>query len=254
MGRAAWAFITPPHQKQYQMSSLSDMLSSEIATLRAQAAALLSKAAALESALNALAPVAVAPVAEAPVAVAPVAEAAAEPEAPKVKKAPHAWACFLKRACAILKAAGYTGTLDNLKALWHQSHEWADADIVPAWLAFKAQAEAVASAFKAEAAAGGGATAAEAAPAEPKPKKRGAKKFADMTPEEKEAAHEKRKAKRAAKTLLRHSYLEGMKCLTNDRGDVVSEDGEWLGHWTGHAIDSDAPIPADFDELALALE
>jgi hypothetical protein len=163
-------------------------------------------------------------------------------KASKVKKAPHAWACFLKRACAILKAAGYTGTLDNLKALWHQSHEWADADIVPAWLAFKAQAEAVA-------AAGGGATAAEAAPAEPK--KRGAKKFADMTPEEKEAALEKRNAKRAAKTLLRHSYLEGMNCLTNDRGDVVSVDGEWLGHWTGHAIDSGAPIPAYFDELAL---
>ena len=84
-GESGLGIHHPPHQKQYQMSNLSDMLSSEIATLRAQAAALLSKAAALESALNALArvaeapvavaPVAVAPVAEAPVAVAPVAEA-----------------------------------------------------------------------------------------------------------------------------------------------------------------------------------
>jgi len=225
------------------------MLSSEIATLRAQAAALLSKAAALESALNALARVAEAPVAVAPVAVAPVAEApvavapVAEAVAPKVKKPAHTWALFFKRVCAILKEAGYSGSLISVQPLWHQSHEWADADIVPAWLAFKAQAEAVA-------AAGGGATAAEAAPAEPK--KRGAKKMADMTPEEREAAHEKRKAKRAAKALLRPSYLEGMNCLTNDRGDVVSVDGEWLGHWTGHAIDFDAPIPADFDELKVA--
>jgi hypothetical protein len=220
------------------------MLSSEIATLRAQAAALLSKAAALESALNALARVAEAPVAEAPVAVAPVAEApvavapVAEAVAPKVKKPAHSWALFFKRVCAILKEAGYTGSLISVQPLWHQSHEWADADIVPAWLAFKAQAEAVA-------AAGGGATAAEAAPAEPKPKKQ-------MTPEQREAAREKRKAYRAAKALLRPSYLEGMNCLTNDRGDVVSVDGEWLGHWTGHAIDFDAPIPADFDELKVA--
>jgi hypothetical protein len=222
------------------MSSLSVMLSSEIASLRAQAAALLSKAATLESALATLAP------AEAPVPEPqPQPEAVAEPEAAKVKKAPHPWALFFQRVCAILKAAGYRGSLISVQPLWKQSHEWADADIVPAWLAFKAEAAAAAvsasDAFRAEAAAaaasgGGGSAAAAAEPvAKPVYKKRKAK--APMTPEQMMVLHE--------------CELDGMTCYKNARGDVYSNEGLWLGHWTGTTLDMSAPEPADFDKITV---
>jgi len=229
------------------MSSLSDMLSSEIASLRAQAAALLSKAAALESALAALAP------AEAalPPAAAAVPEPQPEPqpqpeavaEAPKVKKAPHPWALFFQRVCAILKAAGYRGSLISVQPLWKQSHEWADADIVPAWLAFRAEAAAAAAsaseAVLAAAASGGGGSAAAEPAAKPKAKK-APKAKAPMTPEQ-----------RAARMALHACEVDGMTCYANARGDVFSTDMLWLGHWTGTTLDMSAPEPADFDEITV---
>jgi len=218
------------------MSSLSVMLSSEIASLRAQAAALLSKAAALESALAAVAPAAAA-VPEPQPEPQPQPEAVAE--APKVKKAPHPWALFFQRVCAILKAAGYRGSLISVQPLWKQSHEWADADIVPAWLAFKAEAAAAAAsaseAALAAAASGGGGSAAAEPVAKPKAKKPKAK--APMTPEQMIVLHE--------------CKLDGMTCYRNARGDVYSDEGLWLGHWTGTTLDMDAPEPADFNEITV---
>jgi hypothetical protein len=230
------------------MSSLSVMLSSEIASLRAQAAALLSKAATLESALATLAP---AEAAVPPAAAAvpepqpqPQPEAVAEPEAAKVKKAPHPWALFFQRVCAILKAAGYRGSLISVQPLWKQSHEWADADIVPAWLAFKAEAAAAAAsaseAALAAAASGGGGSAAAAAEPAAKPKAKKPKAKAPMTPEQ-----------RAARMALHACEVDGMTCYANARGDVFSTDMLWLGHWTGTTLDMSAPEPADFDEITV---
>lgn len=232
----------PPTISNTRMTSLSDMLSSEIATLRAQAAALMSKAATLEAALQALTAVAVAeqpqPVAEQPQ---PQPEVVPEAEAPKVKKAPHSWALFFQRACAILKAAGYRGSLISIKPLWKQSHDWADADIVPAWLAFKAAAAVEAEAqAQAEAMVGGGGAAPAAAPAKPKkaPKK-------PLTPEQTTAKN------RVAYLALHACQIEGMECYMNARGDVISGDGEWLGHWTGATIDRSVPEPLDINELTV---
>jgi hypothetical protein len=42
---------------------------------------------------------------------------------------------------------------------------------------------------------------------------------------------------------------EGTEYLKNERGDVTLADGEWVGRWTGSSIDTDAPEPADFDQL-----
>jgi hypothetical protein len=228
------------------MSSLSDMLSSEIARLHAQSAALLRMAATLESALAAMTPAAAA----VPPAAAAVPEPQPEPqpqpeavaEAPKVKKAPHPWALFFQRVCAILKAAGYRGSLISVQPLWKQSHEWADADIVPAWLAFKAEAAAAAAsaseAALAAAASGGGGSAAAAAEPVAKPKAKKPKAKAPKTPEQMMALHA--------------CEIDGMPCYMNARGDVLYEDGEWRGHWTGTTLDTSVPEPLDFNKLTLA--
>ena len=237
------------------MPSLSDMLSSEITSLRAEAAPLIEKAAALmhkanalEAALQALAST---PEQEVQPEVQQEVQQEVQPEVPP--RAPHAWAAFYGRVCAILAAAGYSGGLRSVQPLWKHSHNWADEDILPAWLAFRAEAEAEAAAARAASARllaseGGAVPAASVGGAVPaKPVKR------VMTPEEKAA----RKAAKAAKgierrlldPLLDPFQHEGTEYLKNERGDVVSADGEWLGHWTGSAIDTTAPPPSDFDYL-----
>jgi hypothetical protein len=90
------------------------------------------------------------------------------------------------------------------------------------------------------AAAVGGAGAAVAAPAPvaaapapaPKPK-------AKITP----------KPKKVVDLFLDPFEHEGTEYLKNSRGDVTSAEGEWVGHWTGSKIDTDAPEPADFAQL-----
>jgi hypothetical protein len=44
---------------------------------------------------------------------------------------------------------------------------------------------------------------------------------------------------------------EGSSYYTNDRGDLVSEDWEWVGHFDGKAIDESAPEPDDLGEATL---
>lgn len=83
---------------------------------------------------------------------------------------------------------------------------------------------------KTPAAVGGGGAA--AAPA-PKPK-------AKITP----------KPKKVVDLLLDPFEHEGTEYLKNERGDVTSADGEWVGHWNGSTIDTEAPEPADFEQLA----
>ena len=42
---------------------------------------------------------------------------------------------------------------------------------------------------------------------------------------------------------------EGEEYYKNERGDVLSTDGEWVGRWNGATIDTSAPEPEDFDRL-----
>jgi hypothetical protein len=42
---------------------------------------------------------------------------------------------------------------------------------------------------------------------------------------------------------------DGEEYYKNERGDVLSADGEWVGRWTGSAIDTTVPEPEDFDKL-----
>ncbi len=113
---------------------------------------------------------------------------------------------------------------------------------------------------------GGGAAAAAEAPK----KKRGPKKLTDMTPEERAAHDAKKEAKKAAKKggaapsapaaeVVAPSEdgimdfepftWKKMSLLKNNRGDVLTEEMEWFGHWDEKAnkVDTSAPQPADLD-------
>ena len=57
------------------------------------------------------------------------------------------------------------------------------------------------------------------------------------------------KPKKVVDLFLDPFEHEGTEYLKNERGDVTLADGEWVGHWTGSSIDTDAPEPADFDQL-----
>jgi hypothetical protein len=75
------------------------------------------------------------------------------------------------------------------------------------------------------------------------------------------AAHEKRVAAAREKhpfnsPRLTHADLtldlwkhDGAEYYRNEANDVISLDGEWVGRWTGSAIDTAAPEPAYFDTL-----
>jgi len=97
--------------------------------------------------------------------------------------------------------------------------------------------EAEAEAEVPAAAVGGGGSVAAAAPAAPPAAAPKAK--AKITA----------KPKKAVDLFLDPFEHDGKEYLKNSRGDVTSAEGEWVGHWTGSAIDTDAPEPADFDQL-----
>ncbi len=93
------------------------------------------------------------------------------------------------------------------------------------------------------------------------------KKKRQWSPEAKAAAAAKRAEKKAQKEAAAPSvnaaapnpfdeaeiqnfapFIFGKKTfLKNGRGDVLTEDMEWVGHWTGSALDKSAPKPADLD-------
>jgi len=41
----------------------------------------------------------------------------------------------------------------------------------------------------------------------------------------------------------------GEEYYKNERGDVLTTDGVWVGHWNGKVLDESAPEPADFEDL-----
>lgn len=57
------------------------------------------------------------------------------------------------------------------------------------------------------------------------------------------------KPKKVVDLLLDPWVHEEVEYLKNERGDVVSAGGDWVGHWNGTELNTDAPEPADFETL-----
>lgn len=138
----------------------------------------------------------------------------------------------------------------------------------------KAGREAALARKKAEAAAGGAAAAApaehsdgnesasSAAPADA-PKKRGPKPLAEMTPAELAAHAEKVAARRLKKaaaeplppsppkgedpTEFEQCSIEGKDYLRNCRGDILSDDYDYIGRMEGGKLNRAFPKPADLE-------
>ena len=79
---------------------------------------------------------------------------------------------------------------------------------------------------------------------EPKPEAKPAAK-----PAAKKTVVPKPAAKKVVDLLLDPWTHDGSDYLKNERGDVVSADGEWVGRWTGSEIDESVPEPSDFETL-----
>jgi hypothetical protein len=57
------------------------------------------------------------------------------------------------------------------------------------------------------------------------------------------------KPKKPVDLLLDPWMHEEVEYLKNERGDVVSAGGDWVGHWNGTELNTEAPEPADFETL-----
>ena len=176
----------------------------------------------------------------------------------KEKRPPSAWCHFSARVVKVVRASGWTGPQTLIWTVAAQvkaekGYDCTDADIMAAWDGREPPALLM---------------------PEPKPKK--VKK--PQSEETKAAAALKRAATKAAKAAAAAAvvapepapapkkampkpkkvdlalYLVGeedQQYYTNQRGDCVSTDGEWLGRLNGDTIDTTVPEPADFDTLQL---
>jgi hypothetical protein len=106
----------------------------------------------------------------------------------------------------------------------------------------KAEAKA-----KREAAKAAEKAAAPAAPAAPPVEKEAAPPAAPK-PEAKKAVFAPKK--KVDLTFFKWSF-EGKDYITNDRGDVVSTEFEWVGRFDGTKIDGSAPEPADLADAKM---
>lgn len=57
------------------------------------------------------------------------------------------------------------------------------------------------------------------------------------------------KPKKEVDLLLDPWTHEGEEYIKNERGDVLTTDGVWVGRWNGKVLDESAPKPADFEDL-----
>ena len=175
------------------------------------------------------------------------------------------------------------GTVNQFAGqLWAQRHEWSDEEITAAWAEFtppEVSKQEAAGKSKRSGSSTGSAAAAEPVADAPdagekktrKPQseetkaaaavKRAATKAAKAAaPEAEQAADEPApapkakkafapKAKKAVDLFLDAWSHDGKEYLKNERNDVLTMDGEWVGVWDGKAINTSAPEPADFDSL-----
>ena len=177
------------------------------------------------------------------------------------------------------------GTINQFAGqLWAQRHEWSDDEITAAWADFTppevskqevAKSKRSGSSVGSAAAAEPVADAADAGKKTRKPQSEETKKAAaakrlatkaakaaapaapaeeaEELPADAPAPKAKKafapKAKKTVDLFMDPWSHEGKEYLKNDRGDVLTVDGEWVGLWNGNTINAEAPEPADFETL-----
>jgi hypothetical protein len=204
---------------------------------------------------------------------------------PKPKRAPNAWIKFAQRVEQLIRAketadgAGKEEKMRTVVVKQFASHlksqkaydEWNDDEIVAALTGWEPPAKKEAPTdSEAEAApkkkGRGKKAAAEASESEAEvaPKKKGKKALsaaaAAAAAADSESEAEAEKAPSAAKrktsavkgkdnkkgdTLFRRWTHDGTEYWKNKRGDVVSSEMDWVGHWDGKKIDEKATQPED---------
>ena len=250
--------------------TLSVIFASEIFKANPQ---MVLSAIALASGPEALAALA-APVPEAPAA---LPEA---PKAPKEKRAPSAWNVLVDQTVRDMRENGWAAFTDVEGTLWPASRPEGDKHVYSDGKYAGKEASRAAGGFKlaslrnseskpeAAAAALARLTQREEVKAARRAKSSASDEEAEapkkarkpQSEETKKAAAAKRAATKAAKAAspeLRPVDLaldpwkhNGTEYLKNERGDVLTEDGEWVGRWNGSSI-TEAPEPADFEYLTI---
>jgi hypothetical protein len=79
----------------------------------------------------------------------------------------------------------------------------------------------------------------------PAAKKKAAESESEAEPPKRKTSAVKPAAKKAADTLFKKWTHEGTEYWRNKRGDVVSAEMDWVGHWDGKKIDESAEQPED---------
>ena len=192
---------------------------------------------------------------------------AALPETPKEKRPPTAWNILVGQTVSEMRENGWAAFTDMEGLLWPASrpeggkHVYSDGRYVGKEASRAAGGFKLASLrnsqSKPEAAAAALARIAHREEAKVARRSAGAevpkKERKPMSEETKAAAALKRAATKAAKTSVDLALdvwsHAGTEYLKNARNDVLSRDGEWLGHWDGSAI-IEAPEPSDFENLS----
>ncbi len=209
---------------------------------------------------------------------------------PKEKRPPNAWVRFTTRVEKLVRAAEEAAGTPKESAMktvvvkQFASHlksqkaydEWTDEEVteaLPGWTPPEVSKQALAKAEK-EASESGSVADASEAPA-PKKKRAVAKKeapapaapAADAAPAEaaeaapaptkkaiaikpKKAAPAPEPAKKVDLSFFAWTH-DGTDYYTNDRGDVVTTDWEWVGRFNGSVIDETVPEPDDLSEATL---
>ena len=194
---------------------------------------------------------------------------------PKPKRAPNAWIKFAQRVEQLIRAketadgAGKEEKMRTVVVKQFASHlksqkaydEWNDDEIVAALTGWEPPAKKEAATDSETEAApkkkGRGKKVTSESEAEAAPKKKGKKTAAAAAASDSESEAEK--APSAAKrkssavkpkdkkgdTLFKRWTHDGTEYWKNKRGDVVSSDMDWVGHWDGKKIDEKAAQPED---------
>lgn len=180
------------------------------------------------------------------------------------------------------------GTLNQFAGqLWSQKKEWSNEEITAAWAQFTPP-EVSKQTLEGKSKRSGSSTgSAEKADPVADEVDAGKKTRKPMSEEAKKAAAEKRALTKAAKTATTTPTVapeqvsetpvvatkakntkfapkpakkvvdlnldlwthDGTEYLKNERGDVLTVDGEWVGLWNGKSIDETAVEPSDFEQL-----
>jgi hypothetical protein len=210
-----------------------------------------------------------------------------DPDAPK--REPNDWIKFTTQVRSVLSTLMEEGKKVHPKAVTQTASKLKEAELMGSatddqivaaykdWLAnpptvSKMVTEGRDKKSKKSVSSDGASTATPKAEAVAEKKKGGRKKLVDMTPEERAAHDAKKAAKKPAKAAAKVEATstssaaaaaedsdgimdfdpftwKKMSLLKNARGDVLTEDMEWFGHWDAKTdkVDTSSEQPADLD-------